>query len=209
MRFKYQCPDCLTTNNLHKRDCSYEGISRSEYEKAYVDILSVLAELTCSKDSLVENAHEWSQLHDDVLARLQSVNHVEQTHDGYFRIVPPAERKSDTEPYIEPLATIYRRGTVPGCHDDGLFALMAFYSHIGLSWQETKQELLDWYDRTGAWSRGGFEEAAPEALIEKKKHIWETGYGWEQKGERARRIIKQSQSRASAAGGAESEKGSA
>jgi hypothetical protein len=199
MRFKYQCPDCLSTNNLHERGCDYEDLDRANYEKAYIDILSVLSEVTCSKQSLINNAHQWSDLHDDVLARLEAIGHVEQTSDGYYKMVPPGERRSGTEPYIDPLATIYRHGTVPGCHDDGLFALMAFYSHAGLSWEDTKKELLDWYERTGAWERGGFEEEAPEALIEKKKHIWDTGYGWEQKGRQAKKVIERTRSTASSA----------
>lgn len=204
MRFKYQCPDCLSTNNLHERECDYKILDRSEYEKAYIDILSVLSEVTCSKESLIDNAHEWSELHEDVLTRLETIGHVEQTADGFYNIVPPRDRGGDSEPYIDPLATIYRHGTVPGCHDDGLFALMAFYSHIGLTWEDTKAELLEWYERTGAWERGGFEEETPEALLEKKKHIWETGYGWDQKGQQAKRVIEQSRSRTSSAGGAES-----
>jgi len=194
MRFKYQCPDCLTTNDLHEFGCEYEDVDRSQYEKAYTDIISVLSTITCSKPNLIDNAHQWSCLHEDVLTRLQTIGHVEQTAGGYYTLVAPNERKSDAEPHIDPLATIYRHGTVPGCHDDGLFALMAFYSHIDLTWEDTKGELLEWYERTGSWERGGFEEPSPEALLEKKKHIWRVGYGWEQKGRRAERLIQRSQS---------------
>jgi len=194
MRFQYQCPDCLSTNNLHERGCAYKDLDRTDYEKAYIDIISVLSELTCSKSSLITNAHQWSDLHEDVLARLETIGHVEQDNNDYYTLVPPGARGGESEPYIEPLATIYQYGTVPGCHDDGLFALLAFYSHIELSWEETKEEILDWYERTGAWERGGFEEEAPEALLEKKKRIWETGYGWEQKGRQAKQVIERSRS---------------
>ena len=188
---EYQCPDCHTTNTLHSFGCEFEGTSRSEFEKAHIDIIAVLSRIVCSKEKLIENCHEWDDLHEAVFERLCSINHVQRTDEGFYTIASPSERRRETVPYSEPLATIWREGTFEGCHDNGLFALMAFYSHLDLSWEETKQELLEWYQRTGTWERGGFDEPEPEALIEKKRHIWEEGYGWKTKGQQAKQVIEQ------------------
>jgi len=191
--FEYQCPECYTTCEVHSIGCQYEGTGRSEYEKAYIDIISVLSRITCSKQKLQENAHDWGELHDAAFERLCSIGHINRTEDGYYTLAPPVERRKETRPYSEPLATIYEKGTVAGCHDNGLFALLAFFSHIDLLWEDTKEELLEWYQRTGTWERGGFDEPTPEALIVKKRHVWQEGYGWETKGEEAKKIIDQHQ----------------
>jgi len=200
--FEYHCPnpECKTTYDIHEDGCPHAGASRSEIEKAYVDILSVLSRLTCSKESLKENAHEWDELHESTFERLVQVGHIAKTEEGYYTIGDHSTRESK-RPYSDPLATIYRHGTVSGCHDNGLFALMAFYSHIGLSWDETKEELKDWYRRTGTWERGGFSEPSPEALILKKKHIYDEGYGWKTKGQAAKEVIDRHRSTAAGSQG--------
>lgn len=186
--FDYHCPECQSTNRLHLPDCDFAETGR-DYEQAYVDIISTLSLVVCSRESLKEEAYEWSELHDAVLERLCSLGRVHETHDGSLQLVHPDRLQHQREPHFEPLATIYTEGTVRGSHDNGIFALIAYYSHIGLSWEETKKEMLEWFNRTGTWNRGGFAEGSPEAVLEKKHHVWDRGYGWERKGSAAKRVI--------------------
>lgn len=187
--FTYHCPDCKTTNNVHEIGCEFEETNRAEFEKAAVDIISVLSVLTCSKSSVKANSDEWSPLHDAVFDRLRELGHIVEVDDSYYRVATKEERESPIRPHSDPLATIYEYGTVPGCHDNGLFALMAFLANQDLSWDKTKTILLNWYDRTNTWERGGFSEDNPEALIESKRHVWEEAYGWSKKARSAKRVI--------------------
>lgn len=188
---EYHCPECRTTNNLHEYECSFAEADRVDYEKAMVDILSVLSILTCSKDSLIQNCGEWSELHDACFQRLQTLGNIVKTSDGYYRLASPVERRHAARPNTDPLATIWEYGTVPGCHDNGLFALIAYFANQDFTWEETKNLLLDWFEETNTWDRGGFSEQSPKALIESKRHVHEEAYGWNNKGRAAKRIIDQ------------------
>ena len=187
--FQYHCPDCHTAHDLHEPRCSFSQLDRHEYEKAYIDIISTLSAVICSRDSLKQHIGDWEDIHESVLTRLKELNRVVETDEGHLRLLRPEERRYSRRPSVEPLATIYRYGTYSGCHDNGLFALLAYYAQIDLSWDETKEQLLEWFERTGTWERGGFEEPSPEALIEKKRHVWEEGYGWKRIGEAAKEVI--------------------
>jgi len=94
-----------------------------------------------------------------------------------------------SEPSIEPMATIYEHGSVPGCHDNAVFAMIAWYEMVDLSWPETKDNVVTWLRESGAWDRGGFEESSPEELVESKRHVYESGYGWKQAGQEAKAVI--------------------
>ncbi|RJX42449.1 hypothetical protein DM826_12495 [Halonotius aquaticus] len=190
-RFSYPCPGCRTTNSLHDPDCRFEGTPWPTIEKAYIDCLAVLtaeelteAELRSSVDS------EWSDRHTAALATLKSLNRIEQADDGTLRLLTAAEYAEQvSEPSIEPMATIYEHGSVPGCHDNAVFAMIAWYEMVDLSWPETKDNVVTWLRESGAWDRGGFEESSPEELVESKRHVYESGYGWKQAGQEAKAVI--------------------
>jgi len=165
-------------------------VSHQEIEEVYVDILSTLSITPCAKSSLKESSHlGWSELHEDCLSALWANDYVERRSDRCFELLTADERRGDVEPTHEPLRTIYEYGTVPGCHDNGIFALISWFANQDLSWDETKQELHDWFQDTGTWERGGFSESSKEELLEDKKHVWEEAYGWKSKGQAARRVI--------------------
>ena len=190
-RFSYPCPGCRTTNSLHDPDCRFEGTPWPTVEKAYIDTLAVLtaeelteAELRTAIDS------EWRDLHTAALATLKSLNRIEQADDGTLRLLTAAEYAEQvSEPSIEPMATIYEHGSVPGCHDNAVFAMIAWYEMVDLSWPETKDNVVTWLRESGAWDRGGFEESSPEKLVESKRHVYESGYGWKQAGQEAKAVI--------------------
>jgi hypothetical protein len=60
---------------------------------------------------------------------------------------------------------------------------------VGLSWAETKENVVTWLEDSGTWDRGGFEETSPSELVEKKRHVYEAGYGWKEKAESAKRVV--------------------
>ena len=190
-RFSYPCPGCRTTNSLHDPDCRFEGTPWPTIEKAYIDTLAVLTaeELTeAALRSAVDS--EWSDLHTAALATLKSLNRIEQADDGTLRLLTAAEYAEQvSEPSIEPMATIYEHGSVPGCHDNAVFAMIAWYEMVDLSWPETKDNVVTWLRESGAWDRGGFEESSPEKLVESKRHVYESGYGWKQAGQEAKAVI--------------------
>ena len=41
-RFAYKCPSCGTTNRLHEQGCKYDYEALRQFEKAYIDIISIL-----------------------------------------------------------------------------------------------------------------------------------------------------------------------
>ena len=92
-------------------------------------------------------------------------------------------------PTHDPIKTIYEKGSVPGCHDNSVFALIAWYEMVGLSWDETREHVVEWLHETGTWARGGFEESSPEELVDSKRHVYEQGYGWKEKATAAKSII--------------------
>ena len=192
-RFDYPCPDCRTTNSLHDADCRFEGVAWTAVEKAYTDVLSTLAGGVVDADDLREASHgDWDALHQAALERLRRDGRVDDSNDRLRLLTAEEFREEVSEPTREPMRTVYRRGSVPGCHDNAVFAMIAWYEMVGLSWEETKENVVEWLHESGTWSRGGFEEATPEALVDKKRHVYEAGYGWKEKAEAAKRVIERS-----------------
>ena len=192
-RFQYPCPGCRTTNSLHQQGCSFEGADWSAIEKAYTDLIAVLSDpdaAPLSEAALREAVHgEWGGLHKAALGVLRREGRVVED-DGQLRLLTAAEYKEQvSEPDREPLRTIYQHGSVPGCHDNAVFAMIAWYEMVGLSWAETKENVVEWLRTSGAWDRGGFEESSPEELVESKRHVYESGYGWKEKAQAAKRVI--------------------
>jgi hypothetical protein len=189
-RFEYPCPGCRTTNSLHDVGCEFEGTPWPEIEKAYIDVVALLSVGPRAEEAIPEAVHgEWSPLHGDALDRLKREERVIE-EDGRLRLLTAAEYKElVSEPSREPMRTIYREGSVPGCHDNAVFAMIAWYEMVGLSWAETKENVVRWLRESGSWARGGFEEATAEELVEKKRHVYEAGYGWKEKAEAAKRVI--------------------
>ncbi|MES3518185.1 MAG: hypothetical protein PPP58_11020 [Natronomonas sp.] len=190
MRLRYRCPDCRTTSNLHDPGCEFEGVERVAVEAAYVDVLSVLSTGDCSEDDLRASIDgRWSGLHGAVLSRLRGDRRVVEEDDA-LRLLPPAEYKElVSKPTFEPLATIYEQGSVPGAHDNSVFSLIAFYEMVGLSWAETRENVIEWLETSGTWDRGGFEESSPAELVDSKRHVYEAGYGWKEKATAAKAVI--------------------
>ena len=190
-RFSYPCPGCRTTNSLHEPDCRFEGTPWPTIEKAYIDSLAVLTAEELTEEELRATVDaEWSDRHTAALATLKSLNRIDQADDGTLRLLTAAEYAEQvSEPSIEPMATIYEHGSVPGCHDNAVFAMIAWYEMVDLSWPETKDNVVTWLRESGAWDRGGFEESSPEELVENKRHVYESGYGWKQAGQEAKAVI--------------------
>ncbi|WP_418280118.1 DUF7474 family protein [Halorubrum sp. DTA98] len=190
--FRYPCPGCRTTNSLHDVDCEFEGTSWPTIEKAYTDLLAVLtAEREGMSEPMLREAADgsWGGLHKAALAALEREQRIVR-EDGTLRLLTAAQFKElVSEPTREPMRTVYTHGSVPGCHDNAVFAMIAWYEMVGLSWPETKENVVEWLRDSGAWDRGGFEESSPEELVEKKRHVYEQGYGWKEKGQSAKRVI--------------------
>jgi hypothetical protein len=188
-RFDYPCPDCRTTNSLHDAGCQFEGTPWPELEAAYVDVVSILSGGVVDAGDLRAATREWGPLRRAALERLERDGRVDETN-GRLRLLPAEEyREAVSVPTHDPIRTVYERGSVPGCHDNAVFAMIAWYEMVGLSWPETKENVVEWLRESGAWDRGGFEEASPEALVEKKRHVYEAGYGWKEKAAAAKRVI--------------------
>ena len=191
MRLRYRCPDCRTTSNLHDPGCEFEGTDRRRVEKAYVDLLGALSARTYpDEEALREDLPErWSGLHAAVFGRLRSDQRVVE-EDGALRLLAPAEYTDRvSRPTFEPLKTIYEAGSVPGAHDHSVFAMVAFYEMVGLSWAEARENTVEWLRESGTWDRGGFEESSPEELVDSKRHVYEQGYGWKQAATEAKAVI--------------------
>jgi hypothetical protein len=191
-RFDYHCPDCRTTNGLHDVGCAFEGRPWSDVERAYVDVVAALSGGVRGEDELRAAVGEWGALRREALSALRRSERVDESN-GRLRLRPAEEyRELVSEPTREPMRTIYRRGSVPGCHDNAVFALVAWYEMVGLSWPETRRNVVEWLRDSGAWDRGGFEESTPEELVDAKRHVYESGYGWREKAEAAKRVIDRS-----------------
>ncbi|WP_440007083.1 DUF7474 family protein [Halomicrococcus sp. SG-WS-1] len=192
-RFEYPCPDCRTTTNLHGPDCRFDGEPWADIEKAYVDVVAVLSAEARTERELRDAAHgSWDALHEAALDRLRHEQRVVET-DGALRLLSAEEfRETVSEPTIEPMRTIYEKGSVPGCHDNAVFAMVAWYEMVGLSWEETRENVVEWLRDSGTWDRGGFEESSPGELVDEKRHVYETGYGWKEKAEAAKSVIDRS-----------------
>ena len=191
MRLRYRCPGCRTTSNLHDPGCEFEGTDRRHIEKAYTDIVAALSIRTYpDEDALRETVDgRWSGLHTAVLRRLKGDRRVVE-EEGRLRLLgPEAYRERVSRPTFEPLQTIYEKGSVPGAHDHSVFAMVAFYEMVGLSWEEARENTVEWLETSGTWDRGGFEESSPEELVDSKKHVYEQGYGWKQAATEAKAVI--------------------
>lgn len=189
-QFDYPCPDCRATNSLHDVDCRFEGTPWPAVEKAYLDVVGRLTTGPVAADDLQEASHgDWDNLHRAALERLKRDGRVSEAN-GTLRLLTAEEfREEVSEPTREPMKTLYRHGSVPGCHDNAVFAMVAWYEMVGLSWSETREKVVSWLEESGAWDRGGFEEATPAQLVDSKRHVYEAGYGWKEKAESAKRVI--------------------
>jgi hypothetical protein len=157
-------------------------------ERAYVDLLSRLS-ASPTRETDLREAIDWSALHEAALRQLRHEDRLTE-RNGVLRLRTAAEyREEVSEPTAEPLRTVYQHGSVPGCHDNAVFAMIAWYEMVGFSWPETRENVVAWLRDTGTWARGGFEEASPEELVEKKRHVYEAGYGWKEKAQSAKRVI--------------------
>jgi hypothetical protein len=191
VRLRYRCPDCRTTSNLHDPGCEFEGTDRRHIEKAYTDLLGALSARTFpDEDALREAVPErWSGLHAAVFGRLRSDQRVVD-EEGSLRLLAPDEYTDRvSRPTFEPLKTIYENGSVPGAHDHSVFAMVAFYEMVGLSWEEARENTVEWLQESGTWDRGGFDESSPEKLVDSKRHVYEQGYGWKQAATEAKAVI--------------------
>ncbi|MDZ7700979.1 MAG: hypothetical protein U5J98_02310 [Halobacteriales archaeon] len=189
--FAYPCPDCRSTSNLHDPSCRFDGARRSDIEKAYTDVLATLAAEARTEAELQRAVHgRWSARHARALDQLTREHRVHEHDDGVLELLTPEERKERvSEPTTEPMRTIYREGSVPGCHDNAVFSMVAWYEMVGLTWEETQEKTVEWLRISGAWDRGGFEEATPEEVVENKRHVYDEGYGWKEKAQAAKHVI--------------------
>ncbi len=188
--FAFPCPGCGTGGAVHDTDCGFAGRDRAAIEQAYIDIVATLVDEPRDERTLRTALGDWSGLHAAALGRLRREGRVRRTDDGTLEVTSgAAQAERLIEPDIEPIRTIYRHGSVPGCHDNAVFAMIAWYEMVGLSWAETRERVLEWLEESGTWARGGFEESTPEQLVEDKRHVHEQGYGWREKAESAKRVI--------------------
>jgi len=189
--FEYPCPDCRTTSNLHDPSCRFDGDRRAEIEKAYTDIVAALSADPRTEERLRESVHgRWNARHAAALETLRREHRVRESDAGTLELLSPAERKERAaEPRQDPLRTIYREGSVPGCHDHAVFAMIAFYEMVGFSWEETRERVITWLEESGAWDRGGFEQSTPGAVVDDKRHVYESGYGWMGAAQEAKAVI--------------------
>ena len=160
-------------------------------EKAYTDLLAALSVQPFEDEASLREAvpGRWSGLHAAVLSRLRGDQRVVR-EDGELRLLEPEVFKERVaRPTFEPLQTIYEKGSVPGAHDHSVFALLAFYEMVGLSWEEAHENTVEWLRASGTWDRGGFEESTPAELVDTKRHVYEEGYGWKQAATEAKAVI--------------------
>jgi hypothetical protein len=178
--------------------CDFENTDWHDIEKAYVDIISyILGENShgneIRKEDVVRGSDEaWGSLHHRIYGTLKFKCYIREDDDGYVKLVSPETRRELRVPTQEPIQTVWDEGTVPGCHDNGVFALVAWHAINGFSWEETQDRVLDWFDRTETWERGGFSEASPDEVIASKKHVHESEYGWKQKALATKHVIENS-----------------
>ena len=189
-QFDYPCPDCRATSSLHDADCEFEGRAWPEIERAYTDIVAEWTAGPAAEPALYDATDgEWGALHRAALDRLRRDERVTERNDVLRLRTATEFREQVSEPTREPMRTLYRRGSVPGCHDNAVFAMIAWYEMVGLSWAETRENVIEWLEDSGAWARGGFEESTPGELVDTKRHVYESGYGWKEKAEAAKRVI--------------------
>jgi len=195
MRYRYDCPGCGTSNSRHQFRCDFARTSNTEIEKAHIDIISRLSLGPCEKETLRDDIYgEWSELHRRILHELIQDQRVSLTQDLKLTLIKPSNGFDGLEPQQEPLKTIYQTGSYPGAHDNSIFALIAYFESLDLTWEQTKKQVIDWLHNSGAWERGGFKESTPEKVLDKKRHVYERDYGWRNKAKAAKRVIKQKHS---------------
>ncbi len=188
--FAYPCPGCRTTSSLHAGDCDFEGTSWHDIEKAYVDILMLMMDGPSDESALTRRVPGgWDRLHQAALQRLIRDGRVVQRANQVALRSAEEFREEVSVPSSDPMRTIYEEGSVPGCHDNAVFALIAWYEMVGLSWEETAENVTEWLRASGAWDRGGFDETRPEEVVANKRHVYDAGYGWREKAEAAKRVI--------------------
>ncbi len=191
--YRYPCPGCRSTTILHGRDCPFESRSRASIERAQADVIAVLSTEPVTRETLRDAIDQpWDNLYESTLRMLVRDARVdrEQTSSGdRLSLVPPDEIADRIEPTDEPLRTVYEHGSVAGAHDNSVFAMIAYYASKGLTWEDTRRQVLNWLEESGTWARGGFEEPTPEALVDDKRHVYEEGYGWLEKATAAKRVI--------------------
>lgn len=192
--FEYPCPDCRTATNLHDPTCRFAERRWHQIEKAYLDLIAPLSVESLTEPALREASHGgWDALHEQALGMLQREHRVRETEEGFLELLAPAERDEIvSEPTSEPMKTIFEKGSVPGCHDNAVFALIAWFEMVGFSWEETRERVIQWLHDSGTWERGGFEEDTPAALVDKKRHVFDQGYGWKEKAQSAKHVIDRS-----------------
>ena len=188
--FTYPCPGCGTSGAIHDTSCGFGDRNRSAIEQAYIDVVATLGDAPRDQNELWTVIGNWSGLHAAALTRLRREGRVRQTDGDTLEVAPAAvQAERLIEPTVEPIRTIHRHGSVPGCHDNAVFAMVAWYEMVGLSWEESRERVLTWLDESDTWARGGFEESTPEELVDTKRHVYEEGYGWREKAEAAKRVI--------------------
>lgn len=193
--FSYHCPNCATTNRIHRERCRWNGTHIHEFEKRYIDILSALLERKAVrnvhgdptipmdadwlKTHITEEYGNWDTKHDACLDRLRDESYVVEM-DGDLVLLSPDEQRDHVSPASigGALEAVHEYGACDGCLDNGISAIISWCEMSDFDWDRTREFALDWLDETGTWERGGFEESSPEALVEKKKHIHEQGVGW-------------------------------
>ena len=131
----------------------------------------------------------WTELYEATIRMLERDARIDVDDAGQIALVPPDDIADRIEPTEDPLRTIYEVGSVAGAHDNSVFAMVSYYASKGLSWEDTRQQVLEWLERTGTWERGGFEEPSPQVLVDEKRHVYEEGYGWLEKARAAKAVI--------------------
>jgi hypothetical protein len=189
--FTYPCPACRSATVFHAPRCRFVAHDREAIQQAYVGIAAILDAGPRDRDALRETlGRPWTPLHDAALDALEREYRVDERDDGTYALLEAEEREERLlVPSHDALRTIYEQGSVPGAHDNSVFALISYYEMVGLDWETTREAMLDWLHDSGTWERGGFDESSPEALLTTKKHVFEEGYGWKDKARAAARVI--------------------
>lgn len=188
--FAFPCPGCGSGGAIHDSECGFSGRSRSTIEQAYIDIMATLGDGPRSEGQLKMDIVDWTGLHAAALGRLRREGRIRTEEAGSLEVAPAAvQAERLIEPTVEPIRTVHEHGSVPGCHDNAIFSMIAWYEMVGLSWEETRERVLTWLEESGTWVRGGFEESSPGELVDNKRHVYEQGYGWREKAESAKRVI--------------------
>jgi hypothetical protein len=193
-RFVYKCPSCGTENRLHDVGCEYEHEELRQFEKCYIDILSILsshaammeihdAPVHIAEDMLrkrVERLHEnnpWLREHQDCLDRLITERHIVREDRG-LRLTDPNERNEEIIPTFDPIQTIYEHGPVDGCKDYAVYTMVSWCTLKELSWEQTVNFCTEWLRETNAWSRESWGESSISELLDDKRHVWRKDMGW-------------------------------